>query len=129
MDDFSLWDVFVSIFWFTMLLAWIALLFSILGDILRDRGLSGGAKALWTAFIVLLPWLGVLTYLVVRGGSMNQRAHQARLDQEHAMREFVQDAAGTRPSVSEELKELARLRDDGLITPADYEQAKVKVLA
>lgn len=128
MEDFGLWDAIVSIFWFTMLLAWISLLIHIVGDIFRDRELNGGAKALWTAFIVLLPWLGALCYLVARGNSMNERTRQARLDQEASMRAFVQEAARTGTGVSDELKKLAALRENGIISPTEYEQAKAKVL-
>ena len=129
-DDFGLWDVIVSMFWFMLLVAWIWLLISILGDIFRDSELSGGAKAMWTAFIVILPWLGAITYIFARGNSMNERALQARKDQQAQMRAFVQESAGASgPSMSEELRELAQLRDSGVLTSAEYEQAKVKVLA
>ncbi|MET0952877.1 MAG: PLDc N-terminal domain-containing protein, partial [Aeromicrobium sp.] len=94
MEDFSFWDLFVSIFWFTLLLAWITLLIHILGDLFRDNELSGGVKALWTLFVVLLPWLGTLCYLIVRGGSMNERYRQASQERDAQMRAYVQDAAG-----------------------------------
>jgi hypothetical protein len=130
MDDFSLWDVFVSTFWFMLLVAWIMLLFRIIADIFRDEELSGGMKAFWTLFIILLPWLGVLVYLIARGGSMNERAIKDAQAADARMRAYVQDAAGTGgSSVSAELRDLAALRDAGTITPAEYEAAKAKVLA
>ncbi|GAA0974022.1 SHOCT domain-containing protein [Nocardioides aquaticus] len=101
---------------------------AILSDIFRDRELNGGAKAAWTAFIVLLPWLGALSYIFARGNSMNERTRQAGLDQQARVRALIQDAAGGGTSVSDELRELAELRDGGVITPTEYEQAKVKVL-
>ena len=76
-DDFGLWDVILSMFWFMLLIAWIWLLISILGDIFRDRTLGGGAKALWVVFLIFLPWLGALIYLIARGGSMHERAEEA----------------------------------------------------
>jgi hypothetical protein len=127
MEDFSFWDLFISIFWFTLLLAWITLLIHILGDLFRDNELSGGVKALWTLFVVLLPWLGTLCYLIVRGGSMNERYRQARQEREAEMRAYVQDAAGG-SNVSSQLKELAEMRDRGTISLTEYEQAKIKVL-
>jgi hypothetical protein len=127
MEDFSFWDLFISIFWFTLLLAWITLLIHILGDLFRDNELSGGVKALWTLFVVLLPWLGTLCYLIVRGGSMNERYRQARQEREAEMRAYVQDAAGG-SNVSSQLKELAEMRDRGTISLIEYEQAKIKVL-
>ena len=130
MDDFSLWDVLVSTFWFMLLFAWIMLLFRIIGDIFRDDELSGGMKALWTLLILFLPWLGVLIYLIARGGSMNERAIQDAQAADARMRAYVQDAAGTSGSnVASELRDLAGLRDAGTITPQEYEQAKAKVLA
>lgn len=127
-DDFSLWDVIVSMFWFMLLFAWIWLIITILSDIFRDRELSGGAKALWTLFLIFLPWLGALIYLAVRGNSMNERTTRAAEANEARMRAYVQDAAGT-TSVADELRKLAELRDNGTITAADYEQAKAKALS
>jgi hypothetical protein len=132
MEDFGLWDVIVSMFWFMLLMTWIWMMIVILGDIFRDRELGGGAKAMWAAFLVLLPWLGALCYIFARGNSMNERSRQARLDQEANMRALVQESVGARGaggvSMSDELRELAKLRDSGVITEAEYEQAKTKVL-
>ncbi len=127
-DDFGLWDVFVSMFWFMLLFAWISLLFHIIGDIFRDRELSGGGKALWTLFIIVVPWLGALVYLIARGSSMNQRAMEAAQARDASMRAYVQDAAGA-ASPADELRKLTELRDNGTITAAEYEQAKAKVLS
>src|SRR5688572_13991935 len=104
-NDFGLWDVFVSMFWFMLLFAWIWMIIAILTDIFRDRTLNGGAKALWALFIVVIPWLGALVYIFARGDSMNERSHQAALDQQSRMREYV----GATPSknVADELKGLA----------------------
>jgi hypothetical protein len=124
-DDFGFWDVMVSIFWFTILLAWISLLFHILIDIFRDDTLGGGMKAVWTIFIVLIPWLGALVYLISRGDSMNKRNREAAMTRMEAY--GAQRPAA--PQVSEELQRLAELRDSGVLTPAEYDQAKAKVLA
>jgi hypothetical protein len=124
-DDFGFWDVMVSIFWFTILLAWISLLFHILIDIFRDDTLGGGMKAVWTIFIVLIPWLGALVYLISRGDSMNKRNREAAMTRMEAY--GAQRPAA--PQVSEELQRLAELRDSGVLSPAEYDQAKAKVLA
>jgi Phospholipase_D-nuclease N-terminal/Short C-terminal domain len=126
-DDFSLWDVIVSMFWFMFLIIWIWMLISILADIFRDRDLGGGAKALWTLFIIVIPWLGALVYIFARGGSMHERQQQAVVAQQESMRAYVQNAAGTK-SVAEELKGLTELRDSGVLTAEEYEAAKAKVL-
>ena len=128
MQDFGLWDVIVSTFWFMLLLAWIWLIISILGDIFRDRELSGGGKAMWTVFLIFLPWVGAVIYLIARGGSMNERTVQAAQANEERMRAYVKEAAGTK-SVADQLTELAELRDNGVITGAEYDRARVKVLS
>ena len=127
-DGFGLWDVFVSMFWFMLLFAWIWMIIAIFGDIFRDRELNGWAKALWTFFIIIVPWLGALVYLIVRGRSMNERSAEIAKANDQNMRAYVRDAAGT-PSTADELRKLVQLRDDGVLTPDDYEQAKAKVLA
>jgi Short C-terminal domain/Phospholipase_D-nuclease N-terminal len=133
MDDPSFWDVILWVFWFMLLVAWLSLVFRIIGDLFRDRELGGGAKALWMLFILFLPWVGVLAYLLARGGGMAERDVRAGQEQEQAFRTYVQQAAGTGGGggggVADELKKLAELRDSGTITPADYESAKAKVLA
>jgi len=126
MSDF--WDVIVWMFWFMLLVIWISLFIRVIGDIFRDRELGGGAKALWVLLLIILPWFGILIYLIVRGKAMNERAMQAVQDQEASFRSYVQDAAGT-SNIADELQQLAALRDAGTITPADYDQAKAKILA
>ena len=124
-DDFGFWDVMVSIFWFTILLAWISLLIHILADIFRDDSMSGGKKALWTIFIVLVPWLGALVYIISNGDSMNRRNREAAM----ARMAIYDSQRSSSTQVSDELRSLAELRDSGVLSPAEYEQAKAKVLA
>jgi hypothetical protein len=130
-DDFGLWEVFVSMFWFMLLFAWIWLLIVILSDLFRDRELSGWWKAVWVLFIIILPWLGALVYLIARGNSMNERARKTAEANEASFRAYVQDAAGSGGghSTAEELRKLAELRDNGTITAEDYDKAKAKILA
>ena len=129
MDNFSLWDLMVSMFWFMLLVAWIWLLISILGDIFRDRELGGGAKAMWVLFLVFLPWLGALMYLIFRGNSMNERTHKAMVEAEQRQREYIQSAAGPQASVADQIKDLSALKESGHISDAEFEQAKSKILA
>lgn len=127
-DGFGLWDVIVSMFWFMLLLAWIWLIIAIFSDIFRDHELSGWAKALWTLFLIFVPWLGAIVYLIVRGGSMSERSAKAAQARDADVPAYVQDAAG-KPSTADELRKLVALRDEGAISAADYEQAQAKVLA
>ena len=125
-DGFGLWEIIVSMFWFMLLMAWIWMIIAILTDIFRDHSLGGVSKAMWALFIVVIPWLGALIYIFARGDSMNERNRQAALDQQAQMRAYV-GATGT--NVTDELRGLAELRDSGVLSPEEYEQAKAKILA
>ena len=70
----NFWDIILSIFWFMLLFAWIWLLITILADIFRDHETSGFAKAAWVFFLIFLPFLGVLVYLIARGDGMRERS-------------------------------------------------------
>ncbi|HEX4697840.1 MAG TPA: SHOCT domain-containing protein [Actinomycetes bacterium] len=125
----SLWDVLLSIFWFMLLVAWFWLLIGIITDLFRDPELSGGAKALWCLFLIVLPWIGVVTYLIVRGNSMTGRSIAQAQKNEQAFQQYVRDTAGaSQPGVADELGKLADLRDAGKISASDYDQAKARVL-
>jgi hypothetical protein len=123
-DDFGLWELFASMFWFMLLVCWIWLLMAMIGDIMRDSTLRGAAKAAWVLLIVFVPWLGAIVYLFVRGDAMNERAQRAL--RELSRRPAEQEATGS--NVSEALRDLAELRDRGALTPEEYDQAKAKVL-
>jgi hypothetical protein len=97
--------------------------------VFRSEDLGGGAKALWTIFIIVLPFLGVLVYLIARGDGMQRRdASQARATDE-AMRGYIQSAAGTSSSAAEELSKLAALREQGVLTEAEFDAQKARLLS
>ena len=81
--------------WFFLFIVWIWLLITIFIDIFRSDDMGGFAKALWVVFIILIPWLGVLIYLIARGDSMAQRSMQAANERDRAARAYIQDAAGS----------------------------------
>jgi hypothetical protein len=124
----ELWEAMVSIFWFMLLVAWFWLLITILTDLFRDRDLSGWSKGLWCLFVILLPWLGVLVYLITRGRTMQDRAIEHAQHDEREFRRYVQDVAQP-TGMADELTKLADLRDRGAITAQDYDAAKAKLLA
>ncbi|WP_345602478.1 SHOCT domain-containing protein [Pseudonocardia adelaidensis] len=112
-----------------ILITWIWLLISIFGDIFRDHELAGWGKALWILFLVVVPWLGALVYLIARGRSMNERARAQALRNEQAFGQYVRETAGTgTTSTADELTKLADLRDRGTISAEEFEQAKAKAL-
>src|SRR6476619_4739808 len=88
-------QVFWSMLWFFMWFIWIWLLIIVFSDIFRSRDLSGWGKALWSIFVIVLPYLGVFVYLIARGKKMGEHAAEAAQAQDAAMRQYVQSAAGT----------------------------------
>ncbi len=123
-------DLFWATLWFFLFFAWIWLVITIFGDIFRSRDLSGWAKALWTLFVVFIPWLGVLIYLIVRGKSMEDRSMQAAAEQEKATRQYVQTVASDDgASSADEIAKLAQLRNSGSITQDEFDAQKAKILA
>jgi hypothetical protein len=111
-----------------LLLAWIMLLFSVIGDIFRDHELSGWAKALWTLFLLVLPWLGVLVYLIARGSAMNERARERAVRRYRAYDEIPERTGRGATTSADELTKLADLRDRGAISAEEFERAKASVL-
>jgi len=119
---------FWTIFELFLFVVWIWLLFWIFADIFRSRDMSGWAKAGWTIFVLVIPVVGILCYLIVRGGSMHERAVRDAQQQDDAARAYIRDAAG-RESPAEQLTKLAALRDQGVISSAEFDREKAKVLA
>ena len=93
--EFGTGQVFWSMLWFFLFFIWIWLLIMVFSDVFRDHSLSGGVKALWIIFIILLPYLGVLVYLIARGKSMQERALKQAADNEAQFRGYVQSVATT----------------------------------
>jgi uncharacterized membrane protein len=90
--------------------------------------MGGWAKAFWLIFVIILPFLGVFVYLIARGGKMAERDQKDVAQQEQAFRSYVQDVAATAPNTADELSKLADLRAKGVITDAEFEQQKAKIL-
>ena len=126
-------EVFLSMLWFVLFFVWIWLAISVFVDIFRSHDLSGIVKALWVAFIIILPYLGVFVYLIARGGSMHERAVEQQQKADEQFKQYVQSvapAAGSGgASAADELARLADLKSKGVITDAEFEQAKAKLLA
>ncbi|MEU9030904.1 SHOCT domain-containing protein [Streptomyces sp. NPDC048383] len=118
------WTMMLCFFW----VLWFMLLFRVIGDIFRDDEMNGWAKAGWTVFVILLPYLGVIVYLIARGRGMGERELKRAQQHEQAFRSYVRESAGPR-SHAEDLSRLADLKNHGDITEAEYEHAKAKVLA
>ena len=126
--EYPLLDVFWSMLFLFMWILWIFLLIRIISDVFRSHDLSGWGKAGWTILLIVLPFIGALSYLIVRGGSMQERdiAQAERTDA--AVRAYVQSAAGTSTSAAEEISKLAALKDQGLLTEEEFAAQKAKLL-
>jgi hypothetical protein len=130
MSNYPVLDIFWSILEFFLWLVWIWIMIWIFIDIFRSHDLSGWAKALWFLFVLLIPLVGVLVYLIVRGGSMHERAQRQAQQQDQAFRHYVQQAAaGSPPSTADQLTKLADLRDRGVISSQEFDREKGKLLA
>jgi hypothetical protein len=125
--NFPLLNVFWTMLYFFLWIVWIFLLIRIIGDIFRSRDLGGWGKAGWTLFIIILPFLGALMYLIFRGGSMHTREVQRAEVADEAMRGYIKSAAAGGPA--DELSKLAALRDQGILTPEEFAAQKAKLLA
>lgn len=117
----SIVEVFLWVLWF-----WILIM--VLIDLFRSSDLSGLAKAVWFVIVLFLPMIGVIAYLIIRGGSMHERAAKQAQQEDKAFRSYVQEAAGPK-SAADEITKLSALRDQGTITPAEFEREKAKVLS
>ena len=126
--EFGTGQVFWSILWFFLFFVWIMLIFTIFGDIIRSDDMGGAAKAIWSIFIIFLPFLGIFAYLIVRGGSMGERQMKAAKAQDAAMQDYIRSAAGTGESAADQLAKLADLHSAGKLDDAEYAAAKAKVV-
>jgi hypothetical protein len=120
----AFWTILEIFLW----VLWIWVLIYVFIDIFRSRDLSGWAKALWFIFVLFIPLIGVLVYLIARGDKMHERAVQQAQQQDEAARAYIQQAAGSQ-TPAEQLTKLAELRDRGVITADEFEREKAKVLA
>jgi ABC-type multidrug transport system fused ATPase/permease subunit len=120
----AFWTIFIIFLW----VIWFWILITIIIDLFRSHDLNGFAKALWFIFIIFLPLIGVLVYLIARGGKMHEHQVRDARRQEADFRSYVQEAAGSQ-SPADQLAKLADLRDRGVITADEFEREKAKILA
>ena len=122
-------DLFWAMLWFFLFFVWIWLLITVFADIFRSKDMGGGAKALWTIFVIVLPYLGVLVYLIARGGSMQERAMEEMAAREEMTRKYIQEVStSSGASAADELAKLGELKAQGLLTDAEFAAQKAKLL-
>jgi hypothetical protein len=127
--QFGTGQVFWSMLWFFLFFIWIWLLITVFADIFRSHDMGGFAKFVWVIFVIFLPYLGVFVYLIARGHKMSEHAMEAAKANDAAARAYIQQAAGTSASPAEELARLADLKAQGVISDAEFQQMKAKVVA
>lgn len=126
-SDLSFAQLVWSMMSITLMIVWLFLVFGVFRDILRSRDMSGVVKVLWVVFVVLLPYLGVLAYILVRGGAMARNGAQTASEQDEAMRGYIRDAAGG-TGIASEVERLVALREQGAIDDREFVALKAKVV-
>jgi hypothetical protein len=120
-------DLFFAMFWFFIYVAWIWTVVSVIADIFRSDDLGGGGKAAWALFVIIVPWIGVVSYLIARGSGMAERNYDRAMAREEAARSYIKQAAGG-SSAADEIKKLADLKAAGALTDDEFAAQKAKLL-
>jgi ABC-type multidrug transport system fused ATPase/permease subunit len=127
--DYPILDIFLTMLWFFLFFIWIWLLVMVFFDIFRSHDMNGWIKALWVIFIVILPFLGVLVYLIARGGSMQERRARDAAQQKQAFDQYVRETAGTSgEDTASQLSKLSDLKSQGVLTEEEFQAEKAKLL-
>ena len=125
----SFWDFFWFIISFFLLMAYLVVLFQIVTDLFRDRGVSGGMKAVWILFLIILPIITSLVYLIARGQGMAERHMAAAQAAQSDAESYIRSVSGTSASPSDEIARAKALLDSGAIAQDEYDALKAKALA
>jgi ABC-type multidrug transport system fused ATPase/permease subunit len=130
-SDYPILDIFLTMLYFFLFFIWIWLLITVFVDIFRSHDMSGGIKALWVVFVVIMPFLGVFVYLIARGGKMHERAVADATAQQKQFDAYIKQTAGAGggTDAASQLAKLADLKSQGVISDAEFEAQKAKVLA
>ena len=121
-------DVFWSMVFFFLFVIWLVILFRVFGDIFRRHDIGGGAKALWVIFVIVLPFLGVLVYILSQNDGMTQRTIERAQAQRAEMDTYVRSVADSGGAAGE-IERAKGLLDSGAITQAEFDAIKAKALA
>jgi HAMP domain-containing protein len=123
--EWQVGQVFWGLLWFTLFFLWIWILIMVFADVFRSRDLGGWAKALWTLFIIVLPYLGVFAYFIARGSKMGQHRIEDAERADQAMRAYIRDTVAT---PTDDLSVLADLRSRGVIDEAEFQDLRLRVV-
>ncbi len=118
----------LALFEFFLFFAWFMCLFWVFGDIFRSKDMGGGAKTFWVFFVIILPGLGILIYLLARGGGMTERAVEQQKDMQAAQADYIKSVAGATGSATDQIASAKSLLDSGAISQAEFDALKAKAL-
>jgi hypothetical protein len=130
--DYTFGQALLTVLEVFLFAAWLMILFVIIGDLFRDHSMSGWGKAAWVLFLIFVPFLAALIYLIVRGEGMRERTIAERQHQQQQLNEYIRQTAGSgggSGTSADELTKLAQLHDQGKLTDAEFEQAKAKIVS
>jgi ABC-type multidrug transport system fused ATPase/permease subunit len=125
--DINLGELLLLVLEIFFLVIWIWILFTIIADLFRDHEMSGWGKAAWILFLVFIPFLTALVYLIARGNGMRERALKAQAEAKHHMDAYIREQAHSSPA--DELHKLNDLKEKGAISSEEFDKAKAKLLA
>jgi hypothetical protein len=126
--DYTFGQALLTVLEIFLLIAWFWILITVISDLFRDHEISGWAKAAWVFFLIVLPFLGTLIYLIARGEGMRERAVKEQADARRHFESYIRETAGGTSSV-DELHKLSELKQRGDISQDEFERAKAKLLA
>ncbi|MET9603653.1 SHOCT domain-containing protein [Streptomyces sp. NPDC006512] len=128
--DYPVLGAFWTVMWIFLWVMWLILLFHIIVDVFRDHEMNGWLKAAWLLFLILIPFLGVLVYVIARGKNMGKREIKHAQEQQEAFNSYIRETAGTPgKSTADELARLSELKAKGDLSEAEFQAAKQKLLA
>ena len=119
----------LAMFEFFLFFAWFMCLFWVLGDIFRSSDMGGGAKTFWILFVIIIPWLGILVYVIARGKGMQERQLEQAKAMQQAQSEYIKSVAGSGSSATDQIASAKALLDQGAITQDEFNSLKAKALA
>jgi membrane protein implicated in regulation of membrane protease activity len=127
--DFTFGQALLTVLEIFLFAAYLMVLFTIIGDLFRDHQLSGWAKAAWVVFLIFVPFLAALIYLIARGDGMRERALHEQQQAQQQLDSYIRQTSGGGGSAADELAKLAKLHDDKKLSDEEFERAKAKIVA
>jgi hypothetical protein len=129
--DFTFGQALLTVLEIFLFAAWLMVLFTIIGDLMRDHGVSGWGKAAWIVFLIFVPFLAAFVYLIARGEGMRERSLAQQKEVQEQFDAYVRQTAssGGGGSAADELTKLARLHDENKLSDDEFERAKAKIVS